>query len=196
MKRFFAFFIFFFCFILISGGILAEQSEADTNEYTIDDVMVVLEMATGKRTANMSFDLNADGKITSLDAYLVLDLIDVADPLVEELSSVISRYDVSSFFSNEKMNWEITKTDGSKLSIAVVIKDGNIVDFFEGTLRDPSINAFTTEETIRNLLNSQNPKALREAWSNDDIRLKGVGLGSSISLGFKGFVNWVTGPFS
>jgi hypothetical protein len=196
MKRLFAFFIFFLCFILISSGILAEESEVDTNEYTIDDVMVVLEMSTDKRPANLSFDLNDDGKITSLDAYLVLELIDIIDPLVEELGSVISRYDVSSFFSDEKMNWKITKTDGSKLSIAVVIKDGNIVDFFEGSVKDPSINAFTTEETIRHLLDSQNPKALREAWSNDDIRLNGVGIGSSIRLGFKGFINWVTGPFS
>ncbi|MDG6219034.1 MAG: hypothetical protein QCI00_06300 [Candidatus Thermoplasmatota archaeon] len=196
MKRLFAFFIFFFCFILISSGVLAIQSEVDTNEYTIDDVMVVLEMATGKQPADLSFDMNDDGKITSLDAHLVLELIDIIDPLVEELSSVISRYDVSSLFSNEKMNWKIAKTDRTILTIALVIQDGKIIELYEGTVKDPSINAFTTEETIRMLLDSQNPKALREAWSNNDIHLEGVGIGNSIRLGFMGFVNWVTGPFS
>lgn len=199
MKRFFAFFIFFFCFILISSMVLAEQSDSERNtdkEYTIDDVMVVLEMATGKRPVDLSFDMNGDGKITSLDAYLVLNLIDTTDPLVEELSSVISRYDVSSLFSNEKMNWKIARTDRTTLDIALVIQDGNIRELYEGTVKDPSINAFTTEETIRMLLDSQNPKALREAWSNNDIYLKGVGIGNSIRLGVMGFVNWVTSPFT
>lgn len=179
--------------------VLAEQSDSERNtdkEYTIDDVMVVLEMATGKRPVDLSFDMNGDGKITSLDAYLVLNLIDTTDPLVEELSSVISRYDVSSLFSNEKMNWKIARTDRTTLDIALVIQDGNIRELYEGTVKDPSINAFTTEETIRMLLDSQNPKALREAWSNNDIYLKGVGIGNSIRLGVMGFVNWVTSPFT
>lgn len=197
MKRFFPLSFFLCCSLVFSPLLCAENGDVNTDgEITTDDVLLLLEMATGKQPADLSFDMNADGYISSQDAFAIFELINDTDPLIEELQSVIFRYDVGDYFSDERMNWEISRTNGSTLFIALVIENGNIVEFREGTVKDPSINAFTSEKTIRDLLNSKDSKALREAWDNGEIRIDGVGIGNAIRIGFMGFVNWITGPFT
>ncbi len=187
----------FLFIILLSTTVLSEQGDVNNDgEITTDDVMILLEMAAGKQTQNLSFDMNMDGMITSIDAYQVLEQINTTDSLVEELTAVVDRYDVGEFFSDERMNWEITKTDGTTLRIGVIIRNGNIIEFNQGTVKNPSINAFTSEKTIRDLLDSENPKALREAWNDGSIQIDGVGIGNAVRLGFMGFANWITSPFT
>ena len=198
MKTFFSVLLSFFLFIILfSPSLCSEEADVDNDgEVTTDDVMILLEMAAGKQTKNLSFDMNMDGLITSLDAYHVLEQLNITDPLVEELETVVQRYDVGDYFSDERMNWKITKTDGTKLPIGVIIRNGKIIEFKEGTVKDPSINAFTSEKTIRDLLGSENPKALREAWNDGSIQIDGVGIGNAVRLGFMGFANWITAPFT
>lgn len=197
MKRFFPLSFFLCCSLVFSPLLCAENGDVNTDgEITTDDVLLLLEMATGKQPADLRFDMNADGYISSQDAFAIFELINDTDPLIEELQSVIFRYDVGDYFSDERMNWEISRTNGSTLFIALVIENGNIVEFREGTVKDPSINAFTSEKTIRDLLNSKDSKALREAWDNGEIRIDGVGIGNAVRIGFMGFVNWITGPFT
>lgn len=38
------------------------------------DALCALQMAVGKKTANLSLDINSDGKVTSLDARNILKL--------------------------------------------------------------------------------------------------------------------------
>ena len=198
MRQVFSVLLSFFLFIILfSTNVLSEQGDANNDgEITIDDVMILLEMAAGKQTPNLSLDQNMDGMITSIDAYQVLEQINTTDPLVEELTTVVERYDVGEYFSDERMNWKIKKTDGRSLHIAVVVENGDIVEFYEGKIKDPSINAYTSEETIRSLLNEKNSQSIRDAWNNGDIRIEGVGIGNAIRIGFMGFVNWVTAPFT
>jgi len=198
MKTFFSVLLSLFLFmILFSPSLCSEEADVDNDgEITTDDVMILLEMAAGKQTKNLSFDMNMDGKITSLDAYQVLEQLNLTDPLVEELETVVQQYDVGDYFSDERMNWKVKKTDGESLHIAVVVENGDIVEFYEGNIKDPSINAYTSEKTIRNLLDAKNSQSIRDAWSNGDIRIEGVGMGNAIRIGFMGFVNWVTAPFS
>lgn len=198
MRQVFSVLLSFFLFIILfSTNVLSEQGDANNDgEITIDDVMILLEMAAGKQTPNLSLDQNMDGMITSIDAYRVLEQINTTDPLVEELTTVVERYDVGEYFSDERMNWKVKKTDGSSLHIAVVVENGNIVEFYEGKIKDPSINAYTSEKTIRNLLDEKNSQSIRDAWNNGDIRIEGVGIGNAIRIGFMGFVNWVTAPFT
>lgn len=198
MRQVFSVLLSFFLFIILfSTNVLSEQGDANNDgEITIDDVMILLEMAAGKQTPNLSLDQNMDGMITSIDAYQVLEQINTTDPLVEELTTVVERYDVGEYFSDERMNWKIKKTDGRSLHIAVVVENGDIVEFYEGKIKDPSINAYASEETIRSLLNEKNSQSIRDAWNNGDIRIEGVGIGNAIRIGFMGFVNWVTAPFT
>jgi hypothetical protein len=46
------------------------------------------------------------------------------------------------------------------------------------------------------LLDAKNSDSIRDAWNNGDIRIEGVGIGNAIRIGFMGFVNWVTAPFT
>lgn len=198
MRQVFSVLLSFFLFIILfSTNVLSEQGDANNDgELTIDDVMILLEMAAGKQTPNLSLDQNMDGMITSIDAYRILEQINTTDPLVEELTTVVERYDVGEYFSDERMNWKVKKTDGRSLHIAVVVENGDIVELFEGKVKDPSINAYTSEKTIRNLLDAKNSESIRDAWSNGDIRIDGIGIGNTIRIGFMGFVNWVTAPFT
>ncbi|MBS3749662.1 MAG: hypothetical protein KGY67_08215 [Candidatus Thermoplasmatota archaeon] len=198
MRNIFSVLLSFFLFIvLVSTTVLSEQGDANNDgEITTDDVIIILEMAAGKQIQDLSLDMNNDGMITSLDAYQVLEQINTTDPLVEELTTVVKRYDLGEYFSDERMNWKVKKTDGESLHIAVVVENGDIVEFYEGKIKDPSINAYTSEKTIRNLLDAKNSQSIRDAWSNGDIQIEGVGMGNAIRIGFMGFVNWVTAPFS
>lgn len=197
MKYSFSFIFLIGFFILFSQTVLSEEGDVNNDgDVTTDDVMILLEMSAGKRTENISFDMNGDGMITSLDAFYVLSLINQPGSLVEELNTVVLQYDVGTYFTDERMNWEITRDDGIPFQIAVVIENGYIVEFYEGKVKDPSINAYTSEETIRSLLNEKNSQSIRDAWNNGDIRIEGVGIGNAIRIGFMGFVNWVTAPFT
>jgi hypothetical protein len=197
MKYSFSFIFLIGFFILFSQTVLSEEGDVNNDgEITTDDVIQLLEMSVGKRTKNISFDMNEDGMISSLDAFYVLSLIDQPGCLVEELNTVVLQYDVGTYFTDERMNWKITRDDGIPFQIAVVIENGNIVEFYEGKVKDPSINAYTSEKTIRTLLNEKNSQSIRDAWSNGDIRIEGVGMGNAIRIGFMGFVNWVTAPFT
>jgi hypothetical protein len=192
-----SFFILFLLIILSFCSVQAEKGDVNKDgQISTGDITYLLEMSTGKKDSNLSFDLNEDGIISSRDAYCIFSLINTTDPLLEELQTVISRYNIGNYFSNERMNWKIIKSDGTKLSIAVIVENGDIVEFREGRVTNPSVKAFTTEQVIRNLLKSQHPKAIQKAWDDGDIRIEGVGIGNVIRIGFMGFVNWVTSPFS
>jgi len=190
MRNIFSVLLSFFLFIvLVSTTVLSEQGDANNDgEITTDDVIIILEMAAGKQIQDLSLDMNNDG--------MVLEQINTTDPLVEELTTVVKRYDLGEYFSDERMNWKVKKTDGESLHIAVVVENGDVVEFYEGKIKNPSINAYTSEKTIRNLLDAKNSQSIRDAWSNGDIRIEGVGMGNAIRIGFMGFVNWVTAPFS
>lgn len=80
-------------------------------------------------------------------------------------------------FSTEKMNLYITLDDESILNLSVNITSAERAELKTGELSDPTINVYTTEDTLRGILDSPDPPAaLQTALNNGDITYKGVGL--------------------
>jgi len=81
------------------------------------------------------------------------------------------------------MNWYIEREDGSTLRVGVVIKNGQLVDFRKGELGDPTINVYTDEGTVKDLLESKDPEMLKNSIKSGKIRIEGVGWMNSLRVG-------------
>ena len=80
-------------------------------------------------------------------------------------------------FSTEKMNLYIALDDGSTLNLSVNITSAARAELKTGELSNPTINVYTTENTLREILDSPDPPAaLQTALSTGAIRYEGVGL--------------------
>jgi hypothetical protein len=80
-------------------------------------------------------------------------------------------------FSTEKMNIYIELDDESTLNLSVNITSAELAELKTGELSDPTINVYTTENTLRGILDSPDPlAALQTALSNGAITYEGVGL--------------------
>lgn len=62
--------------------------------------------------------------------------------------------------------------------------DGTVTDHSEGAPEDPTIRVLTSENTIDEILASDDPgSAFNEAYNNDEIRIEGVGVVNSVKIG-------------
>ncbi|MEM4278943.1 MAG: dockerin type I repeat-containing protein [Archaeoglobaceae archaeon] len=157
------------------------------------DALIALKMSVGKIEPNQSADMNNDGFVTSYDAFRILMLATGdEEELFFLLEDALQGYDLSKI-SGERMNWIIAKRDGSKLTIGVVVEGGKIKDFVKGEISNPTITAYTTEDTVRRLLASKSPDELRNALKNGDIRLEGVGIVNQIKVGFMNLLTKLVG---
>ena len=80
-------------------------------------------------------------------------------------------------FSTEKMNMYIALDDGSTLNLSVNITNAARAELKTGELLDPTINVYTSENTLRGILDSPDPPvALQTALRTGAITYEGVGL--------------------
>lgn len=59
----------------------------------------------------------------------------------------------------------------------------------KGGIDNPTINAYTTEKVVKDLLNSKDPKALKSALDDGKIRLEGVGFINQIKVTVMGLTS-------
>ena len=150
-------------------------------QVTSVDALIALKMAVGKISENLEADMDGDGRVTSIDAYKILLLsLNKTDDLFLQLNRIVKTYDIGKYLTDERMNWIITKENGAKITIGVVIENGKLVDFQQGTIKDPSVNVYASEKTVKHLLETQDVAEFKNSLKNGDIKLEGVG-----------FFNWV-----
>ncbi len=172
--------------ILATSTALAEM-QGDLNgdgDITSVDALMALQMSIGKLEPIPMADMNGDGAVTAYDAFKILQLaVGDKDELFLRMYGVVSQVNFGKVLSDEKMNWYIERNDGSTLKIGVIIQNGQLVDFRKGELRDPTINVYTDERTVRDLLESKDPEMLKNSIKNGKIRIEGVGWMNSLRVG-------------
>ncbi|UXM84282.1 hypothetical protein [Methanococcus aeolicus] len=85
--------------------------------------------------------------------------------------------------SNERINMYITMNSGETLKVYAIVEDGNLTAFDKGELKDNTLNIYTTEQTINNILNSDAPvEELLSSIKNENIKLEGVGIFNYIKI--------------
>jgi len=166
-------------FGVFSGIALAEKGDCDHDgNITSVDALIALQMSIGKTPEDLIADMDGDGKVTSFDAFKIL-LIAVGseekEDLFEELDGLVDVYNqnaekippfIRNIAGNDRINWKISLKDGNTLIIGMKTKEARVEKFERGPISNPTINAYTTEETIRQILNSEDPaSAFQDAWT-------------------------------
>jgi hypothetical protein len=91
---------------------------------------------------------------------------------------------IARLMSEERIKSEISLDDGNMLTIGIKTdKDAKVISLEKGDISDPTINAYTTENTVRSIMNSDDPvSAFQEAINSGKIKFEGVGLGNKIKV--------------
>jgi len=104
---------------------------------------------------------------------------------------------VKSFIGEERIRCEISLNDGTELIIGITTnEDAKITSFEKGEISDPTINASTNENTVRTIMNSDDPvSAFQDALDSGAITFEGAGLGDKIKVGVMKVVLKIAGFF-
>ncbi len=164
-------------FLLTPAAAEMKGDVNDDGQITSVDALMALQMSVGKLGPKHTADMNGDGSVTAYDAFKILLLaVGDNDELFLQMYGVVTQMNVSRVMGDERMNWYIKRSDGSILKVGVIVKSGAVVDFRRGELADPTLNVYSNEETVRELLKSKNPTELKKYIKSGDIQLEGVGL--------------------
>jgi len=125
-------------------------------------------------------------------------LIEVKDIYNENLDEVPGI--VKKLFGTERINLYITTIDRSKEVYGVQMQDAKIIEFQEGEISKPTMNLYATEDSIRDIMDSDDPvSAFQEAFAKGEITYKGVGIMNKVKLGVVTVAgkiySFVKGPF-
>ena len=126
------------------------------------------------------------------------DLFEDAESLVDTYNQNIENIPViTSFIGEERIRCEISLNDGAELIIGITTdEDAKITSFEKGEISDPTINASTNENTVRTIMNSDDPvSAFQDALDSGAITFEGVGLGDKIKVGVMKVVLKIAGFF-
>ncbi len=126
------------------------------------------------------------------------DLFEDAKSLVDIYNQNIENVPViTSFIGEERIRCEISLNDGTELIIGITTdEDAKITSFEKGDISDPTINASTNENTVRTIMNSDDPvSAFQDALDSGAITFEGVGLGDKIKVGVMKVVLKIAGFF-
>ncbi|ABO35659.1 conserved hypothetical protein [Methanococcus maripaludis C5] len=84
--------------------------------------------------------------------------------------------------SNERINLNVDMGE-EDLLISIIVIDGKITSFEKGSLDDATMNVYTDENTVREILDSDNPvSSAQTALKAGNIKMEGVGLVNSIKI--------------
>lgn len=119
--------------------------------------------------------------------------VDGGSDLFETMESMVDEYNqnigdvpfVASLIGGERINAEFSLSDGSTLIVGITTdSDAKITSFEEGEISDPTLMAYTSEDTVLYIINSDDPvSAAQDALDSGAIRLEGVGVGNKIQVG-------------
>ena len=126
------------------------------------------------------------------------DLFEEIEPLVEVYNENVEDIPViKTVIGEERIHANISLNDGSVLTIGITTsKDAKVIGFEKGEIADPTIKAYTDENTVRTIMNSGDPvSAFQDALNSGTITYEGVGLGGKIQIGVMKIVLKIAGFF-
>lgn len=92
---------------------------------------------------------------------------------------------LGTLFGNEQINFHIALNSGGELIIGLITENKQIKSVSAQPVPKPSLNVYTSEETIKKLLMSNNPGLLlRKALDEEKITFKAVGFLNKIKYAF------------
>jgi len=125
--------------------------------------------------------------------------------LFEDIKSMVDVYNqnvediplITSFLGDERIQTEINLTDGGVLIMGITTgEDAKVTDVTKGEISDPTIMAYSDENTVRTIMNSNDPvSAFQDALNSGAITFEGVGIGDKIKVGVMNVALKIVGFF-
>jgi hypothetical protein len=92
--------------------------------------------------------------------------------------------ELQSLLNNEKVDVSILMNDGRNLKWGFETENAKIVNYVQGSMKDPTIDVHVTEDAINDVLNAADPmKSYQNAAMAGHIKIEGKTLGSILRLG-------------
>jgi hypothetical protein len=100
-------------------------------------------------------------------------------------------------FKNERINLHVTLSDGNELVFGIVTEKKIVKQFQMSVIDNPTVNVYTTEETIKKIESSENPlDAFKEALDDKKVTYEAIGFGKKMKFGITKFfvkiASWFT----
>jgi len=100
-------------------------------------------------------------------------------------------------FGDERINVYIILKNKKKISFGAVTEKGKLKGLSQKVLNKPTLNVYTTEETVQEIQNSKEPmKTLEKALEEGKITYKAVTVGNKVKLGLAKIFLKVSGWFN
>jgi hypothetical protein len=115
-----------------------------------------------------------------------VDLFEATKPLVDVYNQNVEDIPfITSLVGEERIHAEVAMNDGSVLTVGITTdKDAKVTSFEKGGISDPTIKAYTDENTVLSILSAGDPiAAFQDALNSGAIRFEGVGMGDKIKVG-------------
>lgn len=102
---------------------------------------------------------------------------------------------IGSLIGEERINCEISLDDGNVLMYGIETgKGAKVISFEVAEISDPTMNVYTSESTIRTIMNAEDPvSAFQDAFKTGAIKLEGVGLVNELKVGVMGVATNIYG---
>ncbi len=101
------------------------------------------------------------------------------------------------FFGNEKITLYIDSNSNQTQTISITTKDKKFESITTQEIENPTINAYTSQETITKIKQSQNPlEEFASSLENGEITYKGATFTSKIKLTFIKIFSEIAGWFA
>ncbi len=114
--------------------------------------------------------------ISMVVAQVELDLADAQGKRLPGLAK--------SLFGDQRANIHIA-TDSGEQTLGVVTEDGIIVLVEESAISEPTINVYTDQVTVENIVDAENQLlAFKTALDEDEITYSAIGFGNKVKFGF------------
>ncbi len=113
--------------------------------------------------------------------------------LFEELKPMVDVYNqnienipvIKSFIGEERIHGEIALNEGTVLILGITTDaNAKVTGLQEGAISDPTIRAYTDENTVRPIITAADPiAAFQDALTSGAIRYEGVTFGDKLKVG-------------
>jgi hypothetical protein len=102
---------------------------------------------------------------------------------------------IKSLIGEERINCEISLDDGNVLVYGIETgKGAKVISFEVAEISDPTMNVYTSESTIRTIMNAEDPvSAFQDAFKIGAIKLEGVGLLNKLKVDVMGIATNIYG---
>jgi len=135
--------------------------------------------------------------LTAILPFTTADVLEEFSNLEQDLVGTTLPGPLGTLFANERINLYLTLNDSSEITFGLITKQKVVEEFSMSEVEDPTVNVYTSEATVQNIIDAENPiKELKDALDNKEINYEALGFTKKIKFGVSGLFVKIASWFS